>query len=749
MENISDFIKTLDYAVVIIYLLILLAIGYWVSFIKKKTSKDKNLFLAGNSLNATSIGLTMWGTNVGPSMLIASCSIGYTTGIVAGNFSWLAFPFLLLLAFVFAPKYLDAKTTTLPEFMGKRFGPSTRNILAWYSSLTIFISWLGLTLLAGGIVVQQMLGLPFWLGCVILVSIAVFFTVAGGLEAIALTNVYQMILLILVSFALTAIGVYKAGGLMNIFESTPDNYWNLLLPLDDPNYPWIALILGYPVLGIWFWCTDQSMVQSVLGAKNLTAGQMGTNLTAWLKILDVILFILPGITCFVLFPNLGNPDEAYMTMVTQLLPSGAIGLILAVIIASLISTIDSALNSLSTVFTMDIYVKKFKPEASNRDIINTGRIVTGIGALGAILIAIAINNLKGLNLFDLFQAILGFLAPPLSVVFLLGVLWKKMTSRAANLILSLGTLISIGTGALYLWVFPSSEYDFWPHFLMLSFYLFVLLAVMAWLISVFDRRGIDQNTLVFSTVSKPKKNVKIAWGLLVAVMVTLYIIFNGHGSNSNMLNKAIAPAELTIKKSHPDALIELQMPIDSVVSGATIQKLESIGVEPANMLAWKNHLLINSVNKNEVDKLKKTLGSLNLGEVRSFKTLFYDYNRSWCTDTIQDKKVKELYMSTNMVADESKQNEYLMLHSEQPYIWKELSEGFCSTGFQYIRMYKNGRRIIMIVGYPADADLGEMSKQNAGNNPKVQEWDALMLDYQEKLPNAQGNGKWIAFEALN
>lgn len=383
-------------------------------------------------------------------MLIASASIGYTTGVVAGNFSWYAFPFIFLLAFVFAPKYLSANVQTLPEFMGERFGQSTRSILAWYTVATILILWLSLTLYAGGILVNQILGFPLWLSVLILVLIASFFTISGGLEAIAYTNVFQMVLLILVSLMLTIAGIIKAGGLTAIVESTPANYWNLFQPSDDPNYPWIAILLGYPVMGVWFWCTDQSMVQSVLGAKNLRQGQVGANFTGWLKILDVFLFILPGIICYIIFPEVSDPDEAYMTMVTQLLPAGMKGLVMAVLIAALISTIDSALNSLSTVFTMDIYVKRFKTSGSQREIVKIGRIVTVAGSLVAIGLTLAINTIKGMNLFDVFQSVLGFLAPPMSVVFLLGVLWKRMTTRAANLILSLGTVISIGVGVVNL-----------------------------------------------------------------------------------------------------------------------------------------------------------------------------------------------------------------------------------------------------------------------------------------------------------
>lgn len=529
MNNIHQFLQPIDFIVVGLYLLVLILIGYWVSFVRKK-EKDENLFLAGRSLGWSSIGLTMWGTNVGPSMLIASASIGYTTGVVAGNFGWYAFPFILMLAVVFAPRYLGARVQTLPEFMGKRFGQSTRNILAWYALVTILVSWLGLTLFAGGILVGQILDLPLWMAVIVLVLISAFFTIAGGLKAIAYTNVFQMLLLILVSLILTVAGLNKAGGIMAVYEQTPPEYWNLFLPMDDPNYPWLAIILGYPVMGVWFWCTDQSMVQSVLGARNLRQGQLGANFTGWLKILDVALFIIPGIVCFVLFPGLEDPDEAYMTMVTRLFPAGMTGLIMAVLIAALVSTIDSALNSLSTVFTMDIYVKKYRPDASPGQIVRTGRVVTAIGAVLAILLTMAIDQIKGLKLFDVFQAVLGFIAPPMTVVFLLGVFWKKATMKAANFVLSGGTAISIGTGIFYLWIFPSEQYDFWPHFLLLSFIIFVVLMLTSIAIVYFDKKSgmQDQNNLDFGTLPKPGKRVWRVWIALIAVMIVMYILFNGH-----------------------------------------------------------------------------------------------------------------------------------------------------------------------------------------------------------------------------
>lgn len=519
-------LTVLDYAIVVAYIIILIIIGYRASFAKKK-KPDETLFLANKSLGWASIGFNMWGTNVGPSMLLAYASIGYATGIVAVNFDWYAFVFLLLLAVVFAPRYLATRVTTMPEFMGNRYGDSTQNILAWYALIKILISWLSLGLFAGGFLVRQILGIPMWQSVIALVSFAGLFAFAGGLKAIAKVNIFQMILLIAVSLMLTIMGVYKAGGLSAVYHSTPADFWKLIHPASDTKYPWYAILLGYPVAAVAFFCTDQAMVQSVLGAKSLEQGQLGVNFIGWLKILSLPLFISTGILCYILFPHLKDPAEAYMTMVTHIFPPGLNGLVIVVLIAVLVGTIGSSLNSLSTVFTMDLYVKKINPSATNKQIIKVGRMAVAVGCLLAIIIALAIDNIKGLNLFDVFQSVLGFIAPPLSVVFLLTVFWKRTTRKAVNLVLSAGSAFSLGTGVLYLWVLTPDKYHFWPHYLLLSFWIFVFLLVAAIVVSLADRSPViyQPETADIATIAKPTKRVKIAWAALIIVMICLYLVF--------------------------------------------------------------------------------------------------------------------------------------------------------------------------------------------------------------------------------
>ncbi len=525
MDKIYDKLTTLDFAVIAIYLIILLVIGIIVS---RKQNKNETLFLAQNSLNWYNIGFNMWGTNVGPSSLLAFASIGYTAGIVGGNFEWYAFVFLLLLAMVFAPRYIASKVSTMPEFMGKRYGKSSQDILAVYALIKILISWLSLGLFSGGILVRQILGIPMWQSTIALVLFSGLFTFMGGLKAIAKVNVFQMILLIIVSLTLSYLGLQQVGGISALVQKTPNHFWNLTLPASDKGYPWHAILLGYPVSAVAFFCTDQSMVQSVLGARNLKQGQLGVNFIGWLKVLALPMFILPGILCYALYPNLGDDKLAYMTMVTNLFPSGMNGLVICVLIAVLVATIGSSLNALSTVFTKDIYVNNINKNATVKDQIFVGRIVVAVGCVLAVLMAIAFDNIQGKTLFDIFQSILGYLAPPLAVTFLLSVFWKHTTKLAVNLTLSVGSFISLFVGMLNLWIIPPSKtITFWPHYFLISFYLFVFLLVAAIVISLLDKNKVNA-AIEKNEIPQTSKQVKLLFALLGLVILSLYLIFNNH-----------------------------------------------------------------------------------------------------------------------------------------------------------------------------------------------------------------------------
>lgn len=524
--NIVDHLSILDLSVIIVYVIILLAIGFWAG--KKSEQHGGDLFLAGRQLKWPGIGLSIWGTNVGPAMLIATTGLAYSTGLVGGNFSWLAFPILLLLAKVFIPRYLHSRISTTPEYLSIRFNEQTRDIVAIYSLVSIIILWLGGTLYAGGLLISQMLGWPLWISVSVLMLISLSFTITGGLTAVVYTDTFQMVLLIISSLCLLIFGLFSLDGIDHLFTETPDNYWKLFQPLDDKEYPWHALILGYPVLGIWFWCTDQTIVQRALGAKNSQHAQKGILLTAFLKILDTFIFVIPGIICFLLFPDLKNSDEAFLTLSIGVLPQGLLGLTVSVIMATLISTVDSGLNSLSTVFTKDIYKKKINPEISKNGEKRMGQLTTFIGGVFAIFLALVFDGVNK-DLFGLLQSIIGYLAPPMAAVFLLGVIWKGATSRAANTTLIVGFVICLIVAILDLGGLGNIDL---PPYLLMSFYLFVFLLLFMILISMTSRQ--DQSNAygyislkdIYKKIGLSPTYLNLGWLLVITIMCTLYIYFN-------------------------------------------------------------------------------------------------------------------------------------------------------------------------------------------------------------------------------
>jgi SSS family solute:Na+ symporter len=520
----SDSLQLLDAAVIVVYLVCVIGLGFWVG-VRKKHGGD--LFLAGRRLRWPSIGLSLLGTNVQPSMMLAACAVAYGSGMVAANFEWLAWFFLLLLAMVFVPHYLHTKVSTMPEFLELRFNRSCQRFLSWYTLFTTMILWLGGALYAGGLLLHQIMDWPLSVSVLLLVTVATSFTVVGGLAAVVVTDAFQVVLMIVGSAVLVVIGLVKVGTIDHLMAEVPTDYWRLFRDANDPKYPWPAIVLGYPVLGIWFWCTDQTIVQRVLGARDLYHGQRGAAFAGFLKVFTPFLFFLPGILCFVLFPGLEDPDEAYMTMVTELLPAGMVGLIVAVLIAALVSTIDSGLNSFSTVFTLDIYCRSFRPRAQTPEIIWVGRVVTVVAAIVAVLCALAMDTVAK-NLFDLLQSIIAYFAPSMSAVFLVGTLWRRATAKAALTTLILGTAVSLSIGACELKDWPHNEY--WPHYLLLSFYLFVGCVALMVLISLCTTPRPGENKLPALSETRPPeqlhRSVWVWWGVLGVVMGALYVVFN-------------------------------------------------------------------------------------------------------------------------------------------------------------------------------------------------------------------------------
>ena len=523
----------LDIAVFAGYLLALLAVGAFVSY---RHRKSDDLFLGDRSMGWPNVGLSIFGTNIGPTFLIATCGAGYTTGMVTANFEWMAWIFLFLLGMAFVPFYLNTKISTMPEFMLKRFGRACYTFMSFYALLGIVVLWIGGTLFAGGALLGQLLGWKLMTCIWLLAAIAASFTIAGGLVAVMITDSFQSILMIVGAASLSII----AAGRLESFSAlaqiqcgdTPSGLtWKLLHPAGSAN-PWYAFALGYPVLSLWFWCSDQTIVQRALGARNLKHSQGGTLFAAFLKILPPFIFLLPGIFAAVLLPDIKDDKEVFLKMVNTFLPTGMVGLIVSVLVAAVISTLDSGLNSFSTIFTLDIYKRWMAPKAAEHQIKQIGRLVTILSALLAVGVAWFLSKAEGTNLFNLFQGIIGYMAPPVSAVFVLGIFWKRSTSTAALLTLIGGSAVSLSVGICDITNVFASEAgeDIFPHFLLLSFYLFCGIMVFMIIVSLITQHRPSETALptlrqTYRENPGLGRTGFIGWGVLAAVMLGLYLFF--------------------------------------------------------------------------------------------------------------------------------------------------------------------------------------------------------------------------------
>lgn len=512
-----------DFIVLALYVVVLLLTGFYLN--KKNKSNDADIFLGGKSLKWWQIGFSLFSANAGPTMLIGFAGIGFSQGVVGSNFEWLAWIFIMLLAMFFLPHYLATKISTMPQFLRLRFGERSYNFLIIYSLISILFVWLGSALYAGGLIISQIFNCSLMTAVVVITVIATSFTAIGGLKAVVRTGIFQSAIIILSSVILTFIGIREIGGVGAFVKAVPDTYWKLFRPASDPEYSWIAIILGYPVVGIYYWCADQTIVQKVLAAKNLKQGQYGALFLAVLKIIMPLIFIFPGIMCYVLYKNTAQSDNAYMTLVENLMPHGLLGLSLAAIIAALIDTVSSALNSFSTVFTLDV-VGRFKP-MSDKAQRQMGKWVTVAAAALAVGVASLFSH-SGKGFFELTQGLVSILAPPLSVVFLAGIVWKRVGSLAAEIVLYGGGAICVAVGMCHVLNFPYAGY--WPHFLILSVYLFAGLALVVVMVTLLTKPNPNQQVLpsILETNRqsghKPGK-VWLWWLALALVMGCIYLIF--------------------------------------------------------------------------------------------------------------------------------------------------------------------------------------------------------------------------------
>ncbi|MGA9333894.1 MAG: sodium/solute symporter [Rudaea sp.] len=418
---------TLDYVAIFGYFLITALIGFRVAR-GKTTSED--LFLAGRTLGPAAVGLSLFAANVSSDTLIGLPGAAYRTGISAANYEWMAGVVLIFTAIFVLPVLMRARVTTMPELMERRFDSRLRKYL---SAVTLFLSIVLDTagsLYAGALIVTTFVpALGLWETCI---GIAVFtglYTAAGGLRAVVYTDVMQAIVLLVGAAVLATIVFGKFDySWANVVAAVHPNQLSLIRPIDDPGVPWLGLITGLPIVGFYYWTMNQYVVQRVLGARDIAAAGRASMIAAALKLLPLFLMTIPGAMASVLLPGLDRPDQVFPTMVEKFIPVGLTGLILAGLIAALMSTCSATLNSAATLVTVD-FIQPHKPRMTQSQLVWSGRVTTIVITLLAALWAPMIQHFQGLWAY--LQQVFAFVASPLVATFLMGLWWKRLGASAA------------------------------------------------------------------------------------------------------------------------------------------------------------------------------------------------------------------------------------------------------------------------------------------------------------------------------
>lgn len=431
--------EQLDWIVIGLYFVLLLGIAAWVMSKKQKDTQD--YFLAGRNVGWFVVGASIFASNIGSEHLVGLAGAGADSGMPLAHYELHAW-IVLLLGWVFLPFYARSGVFTMPEFLERRYSPKARWFLSILSLLGYILTKVSVSIYAGGIVFQSLLGIDFWTGAILTLVITGIYTVVGGMRAVVYTEALQTFILIGGALSVTYIGLnHEAiGGWSGLREIVGNEHFNMWRPADDPRYPWTGMVFGGAIVGIWYWCTDQYIVQRVLTAKNVKEGRRGAIWGGFLKILPVFLFLVPGMVAFALSKQgvlqYNDANEVLPTMVKTLLPAGVRGLVAAGLLAALMSSLASVFNSCSTLFTIDIY-KKLRPGESETRLLRIGKIATGVIVILGFAWIPVMKNAPG-TLYDYLQSVQSYIAPPITAVFLLGILSKRINSKGAMATLYIG-----------------------------------------------------------------------------------------------------------------------------------------------------------------------------------------------------------------------------------------------------------------------------------------------------------------------
>ena len=430
--------EQLDYITLSLYFVMLLAVAWWV--IRQENKDTEDYFLAGRNVGWFVIGASIFASNIGSEHVVGLAGTGAESGMPMAHYELHAW-IVLLLGWLFLPFYMRADVFTMPEFLENRFDSRSRWFLSIFSIIGYVLTKVSVTIYAGGVVVAALLDIPFIYGALGTVVITGIYTVVGGMRAVVYTEALQTIVLIVGSLLITYYGYQAIGGFAELRATVGSEHFNMWRPSNDPDFPWTGMLIGGTIVGIWYRCTDQYIVQRTLTAANIKIGRRGAIFGAYLKILPIFIFLIPGIIAFGLkqkgLLDYDKSDQVFPAMVQQLLPTGLKGLVAGGLMAALMSSLASVFNSSSTLFTVDIF-KKLYPDTPEKKLLNIGRMATAIVVVLGMLWIPIMQKIGGGVLYQYLQSVQAYIAPPITCVFLLGILWKRVNAQGAIATLMFG-----------------------------------------------------------------------------------------------------------------------------------------------------------------------------------------------------------------------------------------------------------------------------------------------------------------------
>jgi SSS family solute:Na+ symporter len=533
-------IPILDLAVIVVYLIGILVAG--ILSVRKLKLTSQVYFLAGRSLSWGLVGAALFAANISTIHMVGLAASGYSDGLVWGNFEWMATFTLILLGLVFAPFYFKNRISTLPEFLEKRYGPGSRMFLAFMAIMGALFIHIGMSLFAGAAVFKQFFGIDVVTSILIISVITAIYTVLGGLKAVVVTETIQTVIFVLGAatltiFAILALPGHEIHSLAQLKMAVKPDQLSMLQAHSSAGLPWYAVFLGYPILGVWYWCTDQTIVQRVLGARTQMDAQRGPLFAALLKITPVFIMVFPGVLGYVLFRDIIGADsnQTLPVLIIRLIPTGLRGLISAALLAALMSTIAAALNSTGTLVAVDI-IKRLRPQISDEKQVRIGRL----SAVAVMLLAMAWSTQGGRysSIFEAINTIAAYLAPPITTVFLWGVFWRRGTKQAALTTLITGFSLGVASFLVDLPVIGTEKiitHRWGIPFMMQAWWMFCLCSVIFVMVTLLtpkpDIRNIEgltwKNPLQVIAQGRLKGlgDPRVIAGLLLGMMAVLYYIF--------------------------------------------------------------------------------------------------------------------------------------------------------------------------------------------------------------------------------